>query len=127
MTPSKQLVFQTVLRKGIHEGLFWPVWWYSSGLSQTILWLVNSARESVKFFGLNVWVKNLFVPMYGDESIAGKLISFGVRSAVIVVRGFGVVGWFVVTVLLFFFYVLVLPLILLGFFSHLIGVLLLYV
>lgn len=127
IAPSKQLVFHAFLRKGIHEGLFWPVWWYARGLSQTSLWIMNSVRESVKFFGLDVWVKNLFVPMYGDESIAGKLMSFGVRSVVVLVRGMGVVLWFVISVLLFFFYVLVFPLVLLGFFSHLIGVLLLYV
>lgn len=127
MSPSKQLIFRTLLRKGINEDLFWPVWWYSRGLSETALWLLHSVRNGVIFFGLDVWVKNWFVPMYGDESIAGKLISFGVRSAVIVVKGMGVLLWFVVSVLLFFFYVLALPLVLLGFFSHLIGVFLLYV
>jgi hypothetical protein len=103
------------------------VWWYSRGLSETSLWLLNSVRGSVKFFGVDVWVKNWFVPMYGDDSIAGSLISFGVRTAVILVRGLGVVVWFVIAALLFFAYLIVFPLTLLGFFMSLIGIIFSYV
>lgn len=123
ITPSRQLVFRTLLSEGIHEGLFWPVWWYSRGLSETSLWLLNSIRGSVRFFGVDVWVKNWFVPMYGDDSIAGSLISIGVRSVVILVRGLGVVAWFMAAVLLFFLYVFAFPLALFGFFGSLMGVL----
>jgi hypothetical protein len=122
LAPSRQLVFRTFLSQGLQEGLLWPVWWYARGLSQVSRWLLQSVRESVKFFGVSVWVKNLFVPMYGDESIAGHLISFAVRSAVIVVRGLGVVAWFFAAILLFFLYVLAFPLVAIGFFTHLIGV-----
>ncbi|MFA4846247.1 MAG: hypothetical protein WC654_06865, partial [Patescibacteria group bacterium] len=80
ITASKQLVFRTLLSEGLREGLFWPVWWYSRGLAETSTWLLRSVQGSVKFFGVDVWVKNLFVPMYGDASIAGSLISFGVRA-----------------------------------------------
>lgn len=123
IAPSKQLVFQAFLRKGIQEGLFWPLWWYSTGLYETSSWLLESIRGSVKFFGVDVWVKNWFVPMYGDASIAGSLISFGVRSAVILFRGIGVMLWFVLAVVLLFLYVLVFPLAFFGFFGSLAGVL----
>ena len=80
-------------------------------------------KGSVKFFGVDVWVKSWFVPMYGDASIAGSLISFGVRSVMIFVRSLGVVLWFVLAILLFLLYVLIFPLVLFGFLGHLIGVL----
>ncbi len=123
ITPSRQLVFRTLLSEGIREGIFWPVWWYSRGLGETSTWLLRSVKGSVKFFGVDVWVKNWFVPMYGDASIAGSLISFGVRSVVILVRGLGVILWFALSILLLLVYVLVFPLAFIGFFVHLIGVL----
>ncbi|MBI5793891.1 hypothetical protein HZA87_02265 [Candidatus Uhrbacteria bacterium] len=123
ITPSRQLVFRTLLAEGIREGLFWPLWWYSRGLSETTSWLLESVKGSIKFFGVDVWIKNLFVPMYGDASIAGSLISFGVRAVMILIRSLGVMVWVVAAILLFFLYLLAFPLALFGFFGSLIGVL----
>ncbi|MBI4437778.1 hypothetical protein HY631_02400 [Candidatus Uhrbacteria bacterium] len=123
ITPSKQLVVRTTVSLAMHESLFLPLWWYSRGLLETAEWLLASVRGSVKFFGVDVWVKNLFVPMYGDASIPGRFISFGVRLSMVVVRGAGAAAWSVLAVVLLFAYVFVFPLVLFGFFAHLIGVL----
>lgn len=121
--PAFGLVLKTAALTSIREMLYLPLWWYTAGLRETIGKLLASIRGSVQYFGVDVWSKNLFVPMYGDESVTGRAISFIVRLAVLVFRSLGVVAWTVLAVVLALVYVIVLPVALVGFVSHLIGVL----
>lgn len=84
------LVLQEVVKKGLFELILLPVWWYTTGLKDVFFATLNSMRSASVFFGLGVWVKNLFVPMYGETSFSGRAISFGVRLVVIAVRGLAV-------------------------------------
>ena len=79
--------------------------------------------ESVRYFGVDVWSKNLFVPMYGDTSMVGRAISFGVRLVVLSVRSLGVVVWLFIAILLTILYVLIIPIALIGLFVNLGGLL----
>lgn len=124
--PSAGLVLKTVVHTSIRELLYLPLWWYTAGLRETIGKLLRSIAGSVRYFGVDVWSKNLFVPMYGDESVTGRAISFIVRLAVLVFRSLGVVAWTVFAVVLALVYVIVLPVALVGFVTHLIGVIALY-
>ncbi|MFA5188099.1 MAG: hypothetical protein WC460_01910 [Patescibacteria group bacterium] len=76
---STTKILGQVLLDRIREILYFPIWWYSKGL----LKVINGAGEFVKGFeqtlGLMIWIKNLFVPMFGQKDIAGRLISFGLR------------------------------------------------
>lgn len=121
--PSTGLILKTAAVDGMKEMVRLPLWWYSSGLVQTYKRLFASVKGSVRFFGVDVWAKNLFVPMYGDTSFAGRAISFLVRITVLMVRLLGVVAWLFVVAILAMIYVFILPVAVLGFFSHLVGVL----
>lgn len=120
--PSAGLVLKTVVRTSIREMLILPLWWYTTGLRETIGRLLRSVKGSVRYFGVDVWAKNLFVPMYGDESVTGRAISFIVRLAVLVVRSLGVVAWMILVAILALVYVIVLPVALIGFIVHFLGV-----
>ncbi len=81
-TYSGQIILQV-----LGEILYFPVWWYSLGLwrfskALSLFWL---GRE--KSLGLSVWVKNIFVPMYGQRDMASRLISFFMRVVQIIFRG----------------------------------------
>lgn len=95
-----------------------PVWWYTRGLSLVSIWCRESIRNASQMFGIGVWVKNLFVPMYGETEWSGRLISFGIRAIMIVVRGLAVALWSVVAVFAFVLYVSVLPLAIIGVIYH---------
>lgn len=86
------------------SALWFPVWWYTTGLRQT----VESARQRLHYrvqsYGLRIWVQNFFVPMYGQYDLTGRLVSIGMRSAVLIARslalvfeavvyGAGIVAW----------------------------------
>lgn len=104
------------LGKGI---LFFPVWWYSIGVSRVIHYLVEQVRSLTQSFRLSVLFKYLFVPMYGMHDIWSRILSVPVR-----------IGHFFVLLLItilytFFlsfmvlFWVVLPPLLVLAFFYHL--------
>ena len=65
----------------------WPVWWYTKGLVLTLKWAQVSITRYAGSIGLMVWIKNIFVPMYGLRDWQGRLISFFVRLVQIFFRG----------------------------------------
>lgn len=124
--PFLGLVLKTTALRSIREMFALPLWWYTTGLRETVGKLLCSVKGSVRYFGVDVWAKNLFVPMYGDESVTGRAISFIVRLAVLAFRSLGVVAWVILAAILAAVYLILLPVALVGFFSHLIGLIALY-
>ena len=124
--PSAVLVLKMAVALSVREILFLPLWWYTTGVRETLGKLMDSIQGSVRYFGVDVWTKNLFVPMYGDESVTGRAISVLVRFTVLLFRSLGVVCWMILVILLALIYLMILPLALIGFFSHLVGVILSY-
>ncbi len=121
--PSSALVFRMVAVQSIREILRFPLWWYGEGLGETLGKLWRSIRGSVRYFGVDVWAKNLFVPMYGDTSLIGRLISFGVRLVMLSVRFLGVIVWTIIAFALAMIYLIVLPLAVLGLLRQLLALL----
>lgn len=95
-----------------------PVWWYSRGLAHMTKWVTGSMATANRYFGVGVWIKNIFVPMYGDASWQGRIISVFMRLFMILVRGIGLILWTIIALLLFAVYLLVLPLSILGILYH---------
>lgn len=91
-----------------------PFWWYGGGLRFVVTQLVHAVFSTVKNFGLDVWMKNLFNPMYGDTSFIGRLISVVIRLVMICVRGIAVCVYTIVFLLLFFVYLLLPPVVVFG-------------
>lgn len=67
--------------------LVFPLWWYSRGFWNLLLGLKDFLSNAQKSLGLFVWIKNIFVPMYGQGDFSGKIISFFVRLFQIFFRG----------------------------------------
>ncbi|NQV90575.1 hypothetical protein HQ487_04190 [Candidatus Uhrbacteria bacterium] len=121
--PSNILILKTASLDGLGELIRFPLWWYSAGLLQTSKKLLHSVSGSVRYFGVDVWSKNLFVPMYGETSITGRVISFLVRFFVLIARSLGVMLWMAIACVLGLLYVLALPVAVIGFVTHLLGLL----
>lgn len=84
LTYSGKIIIQI-----LGEILYFPLWWYSVGFFRLLTSLWRFWRNLEKVLGFSVWVKNIFVPMYGQRDITSRLISFVMRSVQIVVRGAG--------------------------------------
>src|SRR3989344_3313066 len=80
---------------------YWPVWWYTGGFMLAAYFIGEKGIEQENFCGVRIWLKNLFVPMFGQYDWQGRIISFVVRFGNVVIRGIGLLIWLVVS--LFFF------------------------
>lgn len=82
-----------------------PIWWYTAGVIHTIQSLVRWWQHSARTLAIAVWIKNLFVPMYGQYNIQGRIISVVVRGAQIVFRGMALLCMTLVLVAAFAVYI----------------------
>ena len=64
--------------------LYFPVWWFTAGAWRTAKFCALTVRNQATAFGVAVWLKNLFTPMYGLRDIQGRIISFFMRSFIII-------------------------------------------
>ena len=90
------LLFQTlkaVFIDTIADFLYTPLWWYTRGLWRQMRGTVGSLAKQQRDLAIAVWLKNLFVPMYGQYDITGRIISFFMRLAQIVGRAIVLVIW----------------------------------
>lgn len=85
-----QLFFKTILL----DVLRFPLWWYSHGALDVFRWAWRALQAHEAAIGVRIWIKNLFVPMYGQYDWQGRLISFLFRVLLSFVR----VAWLLVWV-----------------------------
>jgi len=90
--------------------VYFPVWWYTRGLKQITLALLQFLQNRELGLGLFVWIKNIFKPMYAQQDFAGIAISFFMRLIQIIVRGLAMLVWLAFALIAFLFW-LVLPVI----------------
>ncbi len=76
-----------ILIDGIKNVFYFPLWWYSRGLSKTLKASWDFIKDFEQTLGFMIWLKNIFVPMFGQRDFAGRLISFFLRLVQIIVRG----------------------------------------
>ncbi|MEI6529195.1 MAG: hypothetical protein WCN88_02175 [Candidatus Falkowbacteria bacterium] len=107
LTYSGKIIVSLIL-----EIVYFPIWWYSVGFFRTSKNVWNFLRGQEKSLGFSVWAKNIFVPMYGQSDWAGRLISFLVRLVQVIFRGFALLIWTIICIIVLLFW-LALPLMLL--------------
>lgn len=73
-----------------------PLWWYSSGTLRVIHIIMDRASRFAGTLSLRIWVKNLFVPMYAQYDLAGRIISFVLRVVVLIYRFVIFILWLIV-------------------------------
>lgn len=74
--------------KLIKHILFWPLWWYSSGLLVILKATGQRIYAAWKNLALDIWLKNIMRPMYGQYDTASRIISFIMRCFQIIFRFF---------------------------------------
>lgn len=66
--------------------IYFPLWWYSVGFFRILKNLAIFLKERWLVIGTGVWLKNIFVPMYGQTDFASRAISFFIRLVQIICR-----------------------------------------
>lgn len=105
-TAQKENVAWDVLKSIVR----FPVWWYTTGVVYTMQRLARSVKYYARSLAIGVWVRNIFVPMYGFADWQSRIISVFMRSAQIFFRGAALLVWISVCAVQFVLY-LALPVI----------------
>jgi len=81
-----------------------PVFWYGRGAYDAGAYCGRLITRRWHSLGVGVWIKNIFVPMYGQRDITGALISFFMRVVQIIARGIVMILWTILVLILFLAY-----------------------
>lgn len=73
----------------IGDFFYFPMWWYTRGFGKVIKASGRRIAGIWASLGVGVWVKNMFVPMFGQADIPGRIISFFMRLFQIIFRTIG--------------------------------------
>lgn len=87
------LVFQRMLLEFVLDVLYFPIWWYADGAKQALIKCVYLWQDASMYLAPGLWLRNIFVPMFGQRDWQGRITSFLVRAANVVVRGVMLLIW----------------------------------
>lgn len=80
-------LFQFLFVDVIGSVLYFPIWWYTEGFFEVVNWSRRSLAYRWRAYSFALWLKNFFVPMYGQYDWAGRLVSVFMRFVVLIGRG----------------------------------------
>lgn len=95
------LILQRLFLEAVADIFYFPVWWYTRGALHAALWCIGFLKNGNRQLAPGLWLRNVFVPMYGQHDIAGRLVSFFMRAANIFIRSVLLLLWLVVCVAFF--------------------------
>jgi hypothetical protein len=95
-------VFQRIILGAVADILYFPLWWYTGGAKHAVLWCFGLLSYGNANFAPGLWLKNIFVPMYGQYDIQGRIISFLMRFAQVIARTIALAIWLIICLVLFF-------------------------
>lgn len=87
------IVLQRLAIQFIIDVLFFPVWWYTSGLRRVIVSLWHALQDANLRLAPGLWLKHIFTPMFGQTDIEGRLMSIFMRIVNIIGRSIALYFW----------------------------------
>jgi hypothetical protein len=95
------LVFQRIFLEAILDIFYFPVWWYTGGALHALIWCKDFFLSGNQTLAPGLWLANLFVPMFGQYDIQGRIISVFMRLIQFVLRSVALAFWLVISIILF--------------------------
>ncbi len=101
--------FKFVAFNVVGDFLYFPIWWYSGGLKARFKFLIKQIRAANRRSALLLWLKNMFVPMYGYYDFTSRAISLVIRLVMLVFKVTVFLIWFIFHLTIFLIYFLLPP------------------
>jgi hypothetical protein len=95
------MILQRLALELIWHIFYFPVWWYSGGIKRVGMFCFDLAMSGNQQLAPGLWLRNIFVPMFGQNDWQGRLMSFFMRSINILGRSLALVIWLLFAVLIF--------------------------
>jgi hypothetical protein len=102
--PSIEASFR-IVRDLTLDLLYFPIWWYSTGLMERVNGAADLITGASRSLQIGLWIRNIFVPMYGAYDWQSRIISVFMRTVQIIGRVIALVFWIVFAFVLFALYV----------------------
>jgi hypothetical protein len=95
------LVFQRIALEFILDLVYFPLWWYTKGAKRAFLYCAHLFQFVNSYLAPGLWLANIFVPMYAQYDIQGRLVSFIVRLGNVIIRAIGLLIWLLIVLVIF--------------------------
>lgn len=88
------IVIQKILLEAIFQTIYFPIWWYTAGAKYAAVSCLNLLGAGNAELAPGLWLANIFVPMFGQYDIQGRIISFLMRFFQVIARSIALFFWF---------------------------------
>lgn len=106
------LILERLSLECIVHLIYFPFWWYTEGMIHAVTYCLNLLAAGNSTLAPGLWLRNMFVPMFGQNDWQGRIMSFFMRLMNVIARGFALCIWSIVCGIVFLLWILVFPIIL---------------
>ncbi len=100
------LIFPRLVLEFILDIIIFPLWWYTGGIAYAIGRAQNLLSTGNANLAPFTWLKNLFVPMFGQHDFQGRMVSVIMRFLNFIFRGIALLVWTIIVFALLLTWVL---------------------
>lgn len=100
------LVLQRMLLEAVLDIVYFPLWWYTAGAKKTLISCAYLWQDANMQMAPGLWLKNIFVPMFGQYDWQGRLMSFFIRFFNVIFRTIALLIWTAVVAVLFVLWII---------------------
>ena len=92
------LALQRVFIDALLHVLLFPFWWVTGNIWRTFQFIADMIRTGNDELAPWLWLRNLFVPMFGQTDIQGRIVSIVMRFVNVIFRTLFLMLWAIVSV-----------------------------
>ena len=101
------VVLQRMVWELVLDLVYFPLWWYTGGVKHAAIFCFHLFQDGNMNLAPALWLKNMFVPMFGQTDLQGRLTSIFMRLVNFIGRSIGLIVWFFLVLFLFILWLVV--------------------
>lgn len=106
------IIIQRIAFEFLLDVMYFPLWWYFGGAKLVGIKCIHLFQDTNMSLAPLLWLKNIFVPMFGQTDWQGRLTSIFMRFVNIIGRSIALIFATFFIVCLFFVWLLIPPFVL---------------
>ena len=99
------LIAQRIAVEFLLDVVYFPVWWYTKGLKRIAIACLHTIQDTNISLAPGLWLRNLFVPMFGQTDWQGRLTSVFMRAVNVSGRGIALLVYMIIIFHVFLFWI----------------------
>ena len=95
------LIVQRIILDFLWHIVYFPIWWYTGGIKYIIVYCFGLFRTGNDYLAPGLWLRNILVPMFGQNDWQGRIVSVFMRIVNIIGRSIALFVWTMVVLAIF--------------------------